>query len=117
VGNTCVACKIERRFAPLSTPLESGQTVEVITAPGAVPNPSWLSFVVTARARANIRAYLKHLQDAEAIRLGHRLLTKAMTAEGCDIDELDEARIDRLLGEYHQESFNDLLREIGLGNR
>ncbi|WP_410474506.1 RelA/SpoT family protein [Guyparkeria sp. TX1] len=117
VGNTCVACKIDRRFAPLSTPLESGQTVEVITAPGAVPNPSWLSFVVTARARANIRAYLKHLQDAEAIRLGHRLLAKAMTAEGCDIEELDETRIDKILREYHQESFNDLLREIGLGNR
>ncbi|MFP4251224.1 MAG: RelA/SpoT family protein [Guyparkeria sp.] len=117
VGNTCVACKIDRRFAPLSTPLESGQTVEVITAPGAVPNPSWLSFVVTARARANIRAYLKHLQDAEAIRLGHRLLAKAMAAEGCDIEELDEPRIDKILREYHQESFNDLLREIGLGNR
>nr|WP_284047559.1 bifunctional (p)ppGpp synthetase/guanosine-3',5'-bis(diphosphate) 3'-pyrophosphohydrolase [Guyparkeria hydrothermalis] len=117
VGNTCVACKIDRRFAPLSTPLESGQTVEVITAPGAVPNPSWLSFVVTARARANIRAYLKHLQDAEAIRLGHRLLAKAMTAEGCDIDDLDESRVDKILREYHQESFNDLLREIGLGNR
>ncbi len=117
VGNTCVACKIDRRFAPLSTPLESGLTVEVITAPGAVPNPSWLSFVVTARARANIRAYLKHLQDAEAIRLGHRLLAKAMVAEGCDIEELDEGRIDAILREYHQESFNDLLREIGLGNR
>ncbi len=117
VGNTCVACKIDRRFAPLSTPLESGQTVEVITAPGAAPNPSWLSFVVTARARASIRAHLKHLQDAEAIRLGHRLLTKAMAAEGCDIEQLDEKRIDTILREYHQESFNDLLREIGLGNR
>ena len=117
VGNTCVGCKIDRRFAPLSTPLESGQTVEVITAPGAAPNPSWLSFVVTARARASIRAHLKNLQDAEAIRLGHRLLTKAMLAEGCDIEELDEARIDTILREYHQESFNDLLREIGLGNR
>ncbi len=117
VGNTCVACKIDRRFAPLSTPLESGQTIEVITAPGAVPNPSWLSFVVTARARASIRAHLKQLQDAEAIRLGHRLLTKAMVAEDCDIDELDEKRIDSILREYHQESFNDLLREIGLGNR
>ena len=117
VGNTCVGCKIDRRFAPLSTPLESGQTVEVITAPGAAPNPSWLSFVVTARARASIRSHLKHLQDAEAIRLGYRLLTKAMTAEDCDIDELDEARIDSILREYHHESFNDLLREIGLGNR
>ena len=117
VGNTCVGCKIDRRFAPLSTPLESGQTVEVITAPGAAPNPSWLSFVVTARARASIRAHLKHLQDAEAIRLGHRLLTKAMTAQGQDIDEIDEARLDEILQEYHHESFSDLLREIGLGNR
>jgi RelA/SpoT family (p)ppGpp synthetase len=117
VGNTCVGCKIDRRFAPLSTPLESGQTVEVITAPGAVPNPSWLSFVVTARARASIRAHLKHLQDAEAIRLGHRLLSKAMAAEGQDIETIDETRLDEILQEYHHESFNDLLREIGLGNR
>ncbi|HSH83626.1 MAG TPA: bifunctional (p)ppGpp synthetase/guanosine-3',5'-bis(diphosphate) 3'-pyrophosphohydrolase [Guyparkeria sp.] len=117
VGNTCVACKIDRHFAPLSTQLGSGQTVEVITAPGAAPNPNWLSFVVTARARANIRAYLKQLQDGEAIRLGHRLLVKAMRAEGFDIEKLDEARVDKILREYHEESFDELLREIGLGNR
>ena len=62
VGNTCVAAKIDRRLAPLSSTLFNGQTVEVITAPGARPNPSWLNFVVTGKARANIRNYLKNLR-------------------------------------------------------
>jgi len=62
VGNTCIAAKIDRRLAPLRTPLLNGQTVEVITATGAHPNPAWLNFVTTAKARTNIRHYLKNLQ-------------------------------------------------------
>src|SRR5690606_1490875 len=60
IGNSCVACRINRRLAPLSDVLQSGQTVEVITAPGAQPSPAWLNFVVTARARTAIRHFLKH---------------------------------------------------------
>ena len=117
VGNHCVACKIDRRFAPLSTPLENGQTIEIITAEGAEPNPNWLSFVVTARARANIRNYLKNLQDSEAIKLGHRLLAKSLNAESVDFNDMKTDRLNRLLAEYHYEGLSDLLREIGLGNR
>lgn len=62
IGDTCVAARVDNRLAPLSLPLTTGQTVEVITAPGARPNPGWLDFVVTARARAKIRHYLKDQQ-------------------------------------------------------
>ncbi|ANJ67538.1 bifunctional GTP diphosphokinase/guanosine-3',5'-bis(diphosphate) 3'-diphosphatase [Halothiobacillus diazotrophicus] len=117
VGNTCVSCKIDRRFAPLSTPVENGQTVEIITASGAEPNPNWLSFVVTAKARANIRSYLKNLQDAEAIKLGHRLLTKALSVESVEFEDVQTDRLNQLLAEYHYEGLSDLLRDIGLGNR
>ena len=62
VGNRCVAAKVDRRLVPLRTPLRNGQTVEIITAKGATPNPAWVNFVVTAKARASIRQYLKNLQ-------------------------------------------------------
>ncbi|WP_407275915.1 RelA/SpoT family protein [Halothiobacillus sp. DCM-1] len=117
VGNHSVACKIDRRFAPLSTILENGQTIEIITASGAEPNPNWLSFVVTAKARANIRSFLKNLQEAEAIKLGHRLLSKALEGESSSIETLPPERLQRLLAEYHHDSLSELLREIGLGNR
>ncbi|HHO70054.1 MAG TPA: bifunctional GTP diphosphokinase/guanosine-3',5'-bis pyrophosphate 3'-pyrophosphohydrolase [Halothiobacillus sp.] len=117
VGNTCVACKIDRRLAPLSTQLQNGQTIEVITAEGAEPNPNWLSFVVTAKARTNIRNYLKRLRDEEAIRLGHRLLTKSLNALDTDLDSVPAERIEALLKEYHYNQLSDLLRDIGLGKR
>ena len=78
VGSTCVACRISRRLAPLSEPLQSGQTVEIITAPGHKPNPAWLSFVVTAKARTGIRHFLKSQKRSESVALGRRLLTKAL---------------------------------------
>ncbi|MFP4154257.1 MAG: RelA/SpoT family protein [Halothiobacillaceae bacterium] len=117
VGNTCVACKIDRRLAPLSTQVQNGQTIEIITANGAEPNPNWLSFVVTAKARTNIRNYLKHLQDEEAIRLGYRLLAKAIQHHGMELDAVPSERMDSLLAEYHCNALSDLLRDIGLGNR
>ena len=70
IGNSCIACRVNRRLAPLSEPLESGETVEIITAPGARPNPAWLSFVITGKARSNIRHFLKHQRHPESIALG-----------------------------------------------
>ena len=78
VGNRCVAAKVDRRLVPLRTPLRNGQTVEIITAKGATPNPSWSSFLVTAKARAAIRQYLKNLKRGEAVELGRRLLGQAL---------------------------------------
>jgi RelA/SpoT family (p)ppGpp synthetase len=117
VGNTCVGAKIDRRLAPLRTPLVTGQTVEVIITPTARPNPAWLSFVVTAKARASIRHYLKHLQREEAILLGKRLLEKALAGRIGGLGELPAERIKALVREFNLANFNDLLADIGLGNR
>ncbi|MDQ5907938.1 MAG: diphosphokinase / guanosine-3,5-bis(diphosphate) 3-diphosphatase [Pseudomonadota bacterium] len=117
VGNTCVGAKIDRRLAPLRTPLTTGQTVEVIITPTARPNPAWLNFVVTAKARASIRHYLKHLQREEAILLGKRLLEKALAGRIGGLNELSPKRIETLVRDLGLSSFDDLLADIGLGNR
>ncbi|OGI39822.1 MAG: bifunctional GTP diphosphokinase/guanosine-3',5'-bis(diphosphate) 3'-diphosphatase [Candidatus Muproteobacteria bacterium RBG_16_64_10] len=117
VGNTCVAVKINRHLMPLRTPLLNGQTVEIMTASGARPNPAWLNFVVTGKARANIRHYLKNLQRQEAVELGRRLLDKALDAFALPINTLPPARVAGLLEEFHLKSLDDLLDDIGLGNR
>ena len=117
VGNSCVACRISRRLAPLSEPLQSGQTVEIITAPGTQPNPAWLSFVITGKARSNIRHYLKNQKFSESIALGKRLLNKALANFDNHIDSIPEENVDSLLQQFNLQSLDQLLEEIGLGNR
>jgi guanosine-3',5'-bis(diphosphate) 3'-pyrophosphohydrolase len=117
VGNTCIASKIDRHLAPLRTPLLNGQTVEIITAPGAHPNPAWLNFVVTAKARSNIRHYLKTLRHEEAVNLGRRLLEKTLGSVGYSLAELPEQSIQDYLNECELGSLEELLENIGLGNR
>jgi guanosine-3',5'-bis(diphosphate) 3'-pyrophosphohydrolase len=117
VGNTCIACRINRRLAPLSQALESGSTVEIVTAPGARPNPAWLSFVVTGKARTHIRHALKLQRRSESISLGERLLNKVLAGFDSRVDKLSPERVQAVLAEYHQEVLEDLLEDIGLGNR
>ncbi|RUQ37396.1 MAG: guanosine-3',5'-bis(diphosphate) 3'-diphosphatase [Candidatus Competibacteraceae bacterium] len=117
VGNTCVGAKVDRRLVPLRTPLNNGQTVEVVITPTARPNPAWLNFVVTAKARASIRHYLKHLQREEAILLGKRLLEKALAGRIGGLSELPVEAVRALIQELKLVSFDDLLADIGLGNR
>jgi RelA/SpoT family (p)ppGpp synthetase len=117
VGNTCVAAKIDRRYAPLSTPLESGQTVEVVSAPWGRPNPNWLNFVVTGKARSNIRTFLKNLQQDEAVELGRRLLKNALANDSLLLEDVPPERIDALLRDFSLPDFNALLADVGLGNR
>ncbi len=117
VGNSCVACRISRRLAPLSEPLQSGQTVEIITAPGTQPNPAWLSFIVTGKARSNIRHYLKNQKQSESIALGKRLLNKALAGFGTQLESIDQENVDAVLQQTNLKSMEQLLAEIGLGNR
>ncbi|GAB2787230.1 bifunctional GTP diphosphokinase/guanosine-3',5'-bis pyrophosphate 3'-pyrophosphohydrolase [Halomonas shantousis] len=117
IGNSCIACRIDRHLAPLSTELESGQTLEIITAPGARPNLAWLNFVITAKARSAIRHALKNQQRTEAIQLGRRLLNKALTSFDTSLEELPEASMPSLLGELEVTHEDDLLESIGLGTR
>lgn len=117
VGNTCIACRINRRLAPLSQPLESGSTVEIVTAPGARPNTAWLNFVVTGKARTHIRHALKNQRRSESINLGERLLNKALDGLDSHLDKISKDSIQSLLDEYHLHVLEDLLEDIGLGNR
>ena len=117
VGNTCIACRVNRRLAPLSQALESGSTVEIVTAPGARPNPAWLNFVVTGKARTHIRHALKLQRRSESINLGERLLNKVLTGFETSLDDISPERIRVVLDEYHMDVVEDLLEDIGLGNR
>lgn len=117
VGNRCVGARIDRRLAPLGTLLISGQTVEIINAPGARPDPAWLNFAVTAKARSNIRHYLKNLKASEAISLGKRLLVRELKLLSVSFDDIDPARMQKILTEYHLEDEQSLFQDIGLGNR
>ena len=117
VGNTCVAARVDGQLAALSTPLESGQTVRIITAPNATPNPAWLNFVVTGKARSNIRHYLKTQRRDDSVRLGERLLEKALTGYGMSMNQLPIERVVAELANNGYASFDDLLEDIGLGNR
>ena len=117
VGNTCIACRINRRLAPLSQALESGSTVEIVSAPGARPNPAWLSFVVTGKARTHIRHALKLQRRSESISLGERLLNKVLAGFDSRVEKLSPERVQAVLAEYHLDVIEDLLEDIGLGNR
>jgi GTP diphosphokinase / guanosine-3',5'-bis(diphosphate) 3'-diphosphatase len=117
IGNACVSARVNRILAPLQTVLENGQTVEIITAPWAKPNPLWLNYVVTAKARAAIRGYLRNFKKQEAVALGRRLLDKELSAQGMRLEDIQPARLAELLKDLEAVSLDALLEDIGLGNR
>jgi GTP diphosphokinase / guanosine-3',5'-bis(diphosphate) 3'-diphosphatase len=117
IGNRCVAAKVDRRLTPLRTVLRNGQTVEIITAKGAMPNPSWVNFVVTAKARNAIRHYLKSLRRTEAIALGQRLLNQALGEFRLTLEEVSPEVVQAVLGEFGMKDLDDLYEKIGLGER
>lgn len=117
IGNTCVAARLDRRLSPLSTPLESGQQVQIITAPGARPNSAWLNFVVTGKARSTIKHYLKKQQREETTLLGKRLLEKALNAYGIKFSEVSDQIFNFIIRASQLESSQHLFEEIGIGNR
>ncbi|ABI40679.1 (p)ppGpp synthetase I, SpoT/RelA [Shewanella sp. MR-4] len=114
VGNTCVGARVNRQAYPLSQPLISGQTVEIITAKGARPNAAWLNFVVTGKARAKIRQVLKSLKADDAIALGRRLLNHALGKT--KLDSIPAEQIDKVVRDTKHANLNSLLADIGLGN-
>lgn len=117
IGNRCVAAKIDRRYAPLSVQLSSGQSIEVVTAPWARPSASWLNFVVTGKARAGIRSQLKQLRTGEAVELGDRLFTQALAAENMSFEDVGDERVQSLLDELGLADHTALLESIGLGRQ
>ena len=117
IGNACVSARVDRKLTPLQTKLENGVTVEVITAIWARPNPLWLNYVTTAKARSGIRNYLKNFKQQEAINLGRRLLDKELQAMQAQLENIDKAQIKGLLEAVGKQSLDDLLEDIGLGNK
>ncbi|WP_019028707.1 bifunctional GTP diphosphokinase/guanosine-3',5'-bis pyrophosphate 3'-pyrophosphohydrolase [Colwellia piezophila] len=114
VGNSCVGVKVDRKPYPMSQPLDSGQTIEVITSASARPNATWLNFVVTAKARLQIRTYLRSCEKDESHALGLRLLSHALGKT--KIEDLAQEKIDEVVQQSGNDSFEGLLTNIGLGN-
>jgi guanosine-3',5'-bis(diphosphate) 3'-pyrophosphohydrolase len=117
VGNRCVSAKLDRRLVPLRTPLKNGQTVQIITSRRAHPNPTWVNFVVTAKARHSIRQYLKKLRRDEAVELGRRLLVQALRSQGTSLRRISRNRMNHLLTEFELGKQIDLYEQLGLGER
>ncbi|MFZ1712149.1 MAG: TGS domain-containing protein, partial [Nitrosomonas sp.] len=117
VGNCCVAAKINGESVPLRTHLKSGDRVEIVTANTAKPNPSWLSYVTTGRARSSIRHFLRTIQFDESVRLGERLLNQALGSFGVNPETVSEAHWEKLLRESGVKSKQDLLADIALGKQ
>lgn len=117
IGNSCVAVKIDRRLAPLSTPLQNGSRVEVITAPNGRPRSAWLSYAATAKARHNIRNYLKHLKEHEAIEQGRLLLAKALADLNVELATVEQEDLQAAVERVGLKKLDDLYREVGTGDR
>jgi len=117
IGNACISARIDKQLVPLQTKLENGMTVEIITAPWARPNALWLNYVTTVKARSSIRNHLKHFKQQEAISLGRRLLEKELQTLHLHLENIEEIRIQALLKVMAMQSMNELLEDIGLGNK
>jgi GTP diphosphokinase / guanosine-3',5'-bis(diphosphate) 3'-diphosphatase len=117
IGNRCVAAKIDRRLVPLKTLLRNGETVEIVTARGARPNPSWVNFVTTAKARNAIRGYLKNLKRDEAQDLGRRLLNQELMSYSLSLRKVPRERLEALRKELGIPNEEALFEQLGLGER
>ncbi|MCB1863847.1 MAG: bifunctional (p)ppGpp synthetase/guanosine-3',5'-bis(diphosphate) 3'-pyrophosphohydrolase [Chromatiales bacterium] len=117
LGRYCSGARIDHKLVSLRTELSSGQMVEVLTSPNARPNASWLNFVVTAKARTNIRGFLKNIQRDEAISLGRRLLDRQLTRHGRHLADVPGGERETVVRSLGYARCDDLLADIGLGNR
>ncbi len=116
IGNRCIACRVDRALAPLSTRLNSGQSVEIITSDNARPDPDWLNFVASGKARAGIRQALKDQQQSDSVALGRRLLNRALASENKTINDLDFRRLRRVFKEFNVRKLSELLAALGNGD-
>ncbi|MBK6334346.1 MAG: bifunctional (p)ppGpp synthetase/guanosine-3',5'-bis(diphosphate) 3'-pyrophosphohydrolase [Betaproteobacteria bacterium] len=117
IGHHCVAARINYELMPLRTELKNGDHVEILTSPTARPNPSWLSFVGTGKARSRIRHFLKGLQQKESAALGERLLTQALATLKAAPEQITWERWESLQREYGAKSQLEILADIGVGRR
>jgi len=116
IGNKCVSALVDRKLVSLSTQLESGQTVEIQTSDTANPQPVWLNFVVTAKARSAIRHHLRNLDRSQARQFGERLLVRSLATYEVDLSAISEKVMETLCAEFRFQSNDELFIDIGLGN-
>jgi GTP diphosphokinase / guanosine-3',5'-bis(diphosphate) 3'-diphosphatase len=117
VGNHAVAARVDKKLAPLRSRLSSGQNVEIITAQSASPNPAWLDWVVTSKARTAIRHFLKRLQHEDAVEMGHRMLDRALDALQSSLDSVPPEVLEQCLSRSGFRRLEELLADIAQGNR
>ncbi|HSC80154.1 MAG TPA: bifunctional (p)ppGpp synthetase/guanosine-3',5'-bis(diphosphate) 3'-pyrophosphohydrolase [Chitinolyticbacter sp.] len=117
IGNRCIAAKVNHELVPLRTKLRNGDQVEIVTAAHAKPNPSWLTFVTTGKARSHIRHFLKNMRHEEAVLLGERLLLQAMTTLLPNAIMPSDEVWERWVKENNARSRDEALAEVGLGKR
>jgi len=117
IGNRCVASKVDRTLVPLRTTLQNSQTVEIVTARGAKPNPNWVTFVTTAKARTAIQKYMKNMRSSESVDLGKRLLDRSLKDLGSSLRKVGKVRLREALDELSLEDATTLYGQLGLGER
>ena len=117
IGNSCVAVRINQELAPLRTELHNGDHVEIITGSLAKPNPAWLNYVMTGRARAHIRHFLKSQQSTESGHLGERMLNQALRALHVEPSSISDMHWQKLIRDYGLKTKEEILSDIGLGKR
>ena len=117
IGNHCIAVKVNHELVPLRSELRNGDRVEVITAPQAKPNPAWLGYVTTSKARSHIRHFLKTMQSGESAQFGERLLNQALHILGIKPQDMGKAHWNKLLKNTGVKTRQEILADIGLGRR
>jgi len=117
IGNRCVAAKVNHELVPLRSELRNGDRVEIITAAHAKPNPAWLNYVVTGKARSHIRHFLKTMQYEESAQLGERLLNQAVAALSPKAQKVDDSSWEKLLKDQGERTRQEILADIGLGKQ
>lgn len=117
IGNACVACRVNKQLASLSEPLQSGQTVEIITAPGSKPSRAWLNIVVSGKAKSSIRHFLKQQQETESLDTGKALLEKSMAGIKLKWEDIDPEHLEHVLAHNQTENLDQLIMNVGRGLR
>lgn len=117
IGNACVGTMVNRKLSPLSQPLQSGDSIKIITAEGARPNPNWLNFVFTAKARSNIRHFLTRMEQQESINLGKKLLENQLQNFDHSLKSIAGEAIDQVIQESQLNSHDHLFSEVGAGHK
>ena len=117
VGNSAVAAKVNQELVPLREEVKTGDHIEIITAPLAKPNPAWLNFVITGKARSQIRTYLRSAESHDLVILGQSMLNNALKAFHIDPEAIKKKYWDKLILDYHLKSKDEVLIEIALGKK